>query len=213
MSSRDHENLANLRCADIDRTMVADVLTNAYADGRITREEHDERLTAVWEAKTFGELTPLTADLIGDVGMVQQYATAGPSSSELVDTSEQNTDVDQITSIMGTHKRDGVWRLRRRTSAFTLMGDIKLDLTQAKFENTECQISATTIMGDVILTVPAGVRIVDRTTTIMGDVKMQGLTDPAPDAPTIVLNGTCIMSDVKVRGPEYRGRFGSRKND
>ena len=34
----------NLRASDADRDQVATVLSTAYAEGRLTREEHDERL-------------------------------------------------------------------------------------------------------------------------------------------------------------------------
>jgi hypothetical protein len=54
---------AELRASDADRERVADELRDHYADGRLTMEEFDERVDAVYKAKTFGELAPLTADL------------------------------------------------------------------------------------------------------------------------------------------------------
>lgn len=52
-----------LRASDADRERVANDLRDHYADGRLTMEEFDERIDAVYKAKTFGELTPVTADL------------------------------------------------------------------------------------------------------------------------------------------------------
>jgi hypothetical protein len=54
---------APLRASDRDRDVVTGVLTEAYADGRLTREEYDERAGATAAAKTLGELPPLIADL------------------------------------------------------------------------------------------------------------------------------------------------------
>ena len=54
----------NLRASDADREKVTTVLSTAYAEGRITREEHDERLEQVLAAKTFDELVPITQDLV-----------------------------------------------------------------------------------------------------------------------------------------------------
>ena len=54
----------HLRCSDADRTAIEQLLTDAYSDGRLTREEHDERLNRTWEAKTFGDLREITADLV-----------------------------------------------------------------------------------------------------------------------------------------------------
>ena len=52
------------RASDADRDQVAEVLNSAYAEGRITLDEHQERTQAALEAKTFDDLTALTADLV-----------------------------------------------------------------------------------------------------------------------------------------------------
>ena len=54
----------NLRASDADRDQVATVLSTAYAEGRLTREEHDERVERLMSAKTFDELIPITSDLV-----------------------------------------------------------------------------------------------------------------------------------------------------
>jgi len=59
----------HLRCSDADRTAIEQLLTDAYSDGRLTREEHDERLNRTWEAKTFGDLREITTDLARTVPM------------------------------------------------------------------------------------------------------------------------------------------------
>ena len=55
---------APLRAADRDRAVVVAALGDAYADGRLTKEEYDERATAATTARTLGELPPLLADLV-----------------------------------------------------------------------------------------------------------------------------------------------------
>ncbi|HUJ07479.1 MAG TPA: DUF1707 and DUF4190 domain-containing protein [Streptosporangiaceae bacterium] len=52
-----------MRATDADRDSVHEVLQAAYADGRLTWEEFDARSTALMQAKTYDELTALTADL------------------------------------------------------------------------------------------------------------------------------------------------------
>lgn len=52
-----------LRCSDADRDKVADQLREHYAEGRLDLDEFQERTNAVYAAKTFGDLAPLTADL------------------------------------------------------------------------------------------------------------------------------------------------------
>lgn len=55
---------AGLRAGDADREVVLRVLGDAYADGRLSRDEHDDRASRVAAARTFGDLRPILADLV-----------------------------------------------------------------------------------------------------------------------------------------------------
>jgi hypothetical protein len=52
-----------LRAATADRERTVDVLKAGFAEGRLTQDEYNERMSRAYEAKTYGELTALTADL------------------------------------------------------------------------------------------------------------------------------------------------------
>jgi hypothetical protein len=51
------------RVSDADRGLVAGQLKKAHAEGRLDLDEFDERTRQVWEARTFGDLAAVTADL------------------------------------------------------------------------------------------------------------------------------------------------------
>ncbi|WP_170219311.1 DUF1707 SHOCT-like domain-containing protein [Nocardioides litoris] len=55
---------AGLRCSVDDRERIHTVLSEAYADGRLERDELDDRMAATARARTLGELPPLVADLV-----------------------------------------------------------------------------------------------------------------------------------------------------
>ena len=57
---------AGMRAADRDRAVVHDALAEAYAEGRIDRDELDERTTQVDAAKTYADLVPPLRDLTAD---------------------------------------------------------------------------------------------------------------------------------------------------
>ncbi|WP_284535353.1 DUF1707 SHOCT-like domain-containing protein [Nocardioides sp. T2.26MG-1] len=59
-----HSENASLRASDADRDVVHQVLTEAYADGRLDREEFDARSTAVGNARTLGDLPALLEGLV-----------------------------------------------------------------------------------------------------------------------------------------------------
>jgi Domain of unknown function (DUF1707) len=56
---------ATLRASDADREQFAERLRQATGEGRLVAEELEERLEAVFAARTYGELDPLVADLPG----------------------------------------------------------------------------------------------------------------------------------------------------
>jgi Domain of unknown function (DUF1707) len=52
-----------IRTSDADRERVTARLRDHFAEGRLTREELDERITAALSARTFGELRRVMTDL------------------------------------------------------------------------------------------------------------------------------------------------------
>lgn len=53
----------SLRASDSDREQVAERLRHATAEGRLTTDELEERLEALYATRTYGELDVLVADL------------------------------------------------------------------------------------------------------------------------------------------------------
>ena len=45
---------APMRASDADRDVVRAVLADSYSDGRLTREEYDERLGTLYGSRTLG---------------------------------------------------------------------------------------------------------------------------------------------------------------
>jgi Domain of unknown function (DUF1707) len=75
--------LPSLRASDADREQAAERLSHATAEGRLTADELEERLEALYAARTYGELDPLVADLpatsppgAGSVGMPRWIGAA-----------------------------------------------------------------------------------------------------------------------------------------
>jgi hypothetical protein len=52
-----------IRASDKDRDVVVAALRDAYTSGRLTLEEFDERMSAAYTSRTWGELRRLTQDL------------------------------------------------------------------------------------------------------------------------------------------------------
>ncbi len=54
---------AKMRAADVDRDHVAGILSTAFTEGRLTRDEYDERLHTALTARTYADLDEVVADL------------------------------------------------------------------------------------------------------------------------------------------------------
>ena len=60
-----------MRAASADRERAVDVLKAGFAEGRLTQDEYNERMNQAYAARTYAELSALTADLpAGPVPMV-----------------------------------------------------------------------------------------------------------------------------------------------
>ena len=57
-----------LRIGDAERERAAAELADPYTEGRLTTEEHAERLDRIWAARTNGDLLPIFRDLPGPYG-------------------------------------------------------------------------------------------------------------------------------------------------
>lgn len=65
---------AVLRASDLDRDVVQRVLGEAYAEGRLDRDEFDQRSESVTGARTLAELPALMADLVPSRAVVPAAA-------------------------------------------------------------------------------------------------------------------------------------------
>ncbi len=195
----------SMRCSDADRVAAADVLNDAFADGRLEVDEHLERVDAVWRAKTMDELEALTADLGG-----LPAALTGRQPSRIQDRSRgalmttEDASNDRTHSIMSTTDRNGSWIVPRHLSCFVLMGETKYDMREALFSSMDVTIDVASTMGSVKIWVPDGVTVRDDTTKIMAETKMKGLTPADPRAPMIIIKGFQLMSDLQIFGSEHK---------
>ncbi len=73
---------APVRASDRDRDVILHALGDAYAEGRLNREEYDERSDQVAAARTLGELPLLLADLVPTTALEARNAFV-PATSDL----------------------------------------------------------------------------------------------------------------------------------
>lgn len=192
-----------MRASDADRERIAQVLHKATAEGRLDIHELDERLGAVYAAKTDGELVPITADLVLS-GLPQ--AAVAPQYQSAVDNRVGGQPGSSVSvAFWSGVNRKGQWVVPRMHQAVAVMGGIEIDLTHARFAEAEVTISCFAFWGGVEIRVPDDINV-----NVDGFGFMGAFEDRAPSrrhipgAPTVRITGLAIMGGVEVKGPKKK---------
>jgi hypothetical protein len=184
----------HLRAADADRERIADVLREAAGDGRLTMAELDERLDAVYAAKTYAELEPITHDL--------PAAGAGyvPSTTAAADPARFGAQATSAAAvaILGGFSRKGDWVVPKTFNAFMFMGGGEIDMREARFEDREVSIHIVAIMGGCEIIVPDDATVRVTGIGVMGAFEHTVSGAETPGGPLITISGLAFMGGVEV---------------
>jgi len=197
---------ATMRASDADRDRVAEVLREAFAEGRLSLEEHSERVDQVHAAKTLGDLAPLLADL------PQRHSASG-SVTDHGPVPTSYSPGSKIMAVFGEAKRTGRWVVEAETTAAAVFGEVTIDLRDAVLSQREVVIVANAVFGQVTIKVPHGVIVRDEGVAIFGsrngaDSSKGGNIPITPETPVVVIRGVALFGEVAVRYPKPpRGKF------
>ncbi|MDT0265247.1 DUF1707 domain-containing protein [Streptomyces sp. DSM 44915] len=203
---------AGLRASDADREAVAERLREAAGEGRLDLAELEERLEATYLAKTYGELSPITADLPGPHQRQPPVLDAplpGPPAATGAPL--------LIKGGMHGAERVGRWQVPAKIIAKGGLGGVKLDFTRTQLPLGHTEIEVHGDMAGITIVVPEGWRVESGGV----DPSMGGLRDrtskDAPEGathapPTIYLTGSCGLGGTTVRHPNVWERRRLRDN-
>lgn len=190
----------DLRASDSDRERVIALLGDAASDGRLTAEEHAERVERAWQARTLGELAVLTLDL------------AGPSGQPIRLDNRRT-----VTGIFGRDIRDGRWVVPESLPVLAILGEVELDLREALLQSGRTVVYATIVLGTLHLIVPDGVTVVTTGNSVLTRKVSRSVRQPGRSAagqsppggqPVIEVRTAGIGGTVKVTSPKRSRRLG-----
>jgi hypothetical protein len=196
-----------LRAGDADRDRVAQVLRDAAGEGRLTLEELDERLDAVYAAKTYADLEPLTRDLPATGTSAAPAPQSGADWRPIDGAPSWSTGI----GIMSGFTRSGVWNVPRAFTAFAFWGGGKIDLREARFSEGGVTIRAFAIMGGVEIIAPDDITVHVKGLGIMGGFDHGGSAVGAPGSPTVIVKGFAFWGGVDVKRRARRRQKKLRK--
>ncbi|MFJ3169410.1 DUF1707 domain-containing protein [Streptomyces roseus] len=191
---------AELRASDADRDRIAHILADALAEGRLTAEEHSERLDSLYAVKTVGELEVLVRDLPAPGGPAAAPAYGlGPAPAHATGQAPVS---ETVVAVCSSSTRKGRWRPGAHTRVVCVLGDVTIDLTEAVFEQQVTEIEVTSVLGNVEVTVPENVTLRGYGSGVLGNFEMHGegraeSTDPS--APVVIIRGFALLGNIEAR--------------
>lgn len=188
-----------MRAGDGDRAMVSDLLSAAYAEGRITREEHDIRVSRAMEARTFDDLRELTLDLVPSTNQGRAVGAFSAAGVPSVGHGSSNDSTDTTFAFFGGMRRTGAWRAKRRIFNLTLFGGSDFDFRHATFASDIVELNIICAFGGVDVIVPPGMNVRNEAFALFGGTDVKHI-DPTPGAPTIVLKGLVLFGGMLAKG-------------
>ena len=199
-----------LRVSDADREQAAEVLRQAAGDGRITFDELDQRLEAAYAARTYGDLTEVTADLPAPGQPPPGPLTPAPAPGTFPAARIGGEPGSGMSvAILSGVDRGGTWVVPPRHSVVAVLGGVHLDLREARFSQREVTIDVFTLMGGVDIMVGDDVEVDVSGFGIMGGFDHRASGPGLPGAPKVRVGGLALMGGVNVR----RGQPGEDQDD
>ncbi|MFC5003952.1 DUF1707 domain-containing protein [Dactylosporangium cerinum] len=182
----------HLRASDADRERVAEVLRTSAAEGRLDLDELDERLRAVYAARTYAELEPILVDL-------PKPSTAPVGLDGVPPRPGEVAERQRAVAVMSGFHRRGAWIPPRLLSCLAFWGGGTIDLRDARFLYGDLKIRAVAVMGGVEVIVPDDAEVDVTGIGLMGGFD-HGATAPGRHgAPRIVVTGFAFWGGVTVR--------------
>ncbi|MEW2496956.1 DUF1707 SHOCT-like domain-containing protein [Streptomyces nodosus] len=189
---------ADLRCSDADRDRIADLLREALAEGRLTADEHAERVEGVLNAKTVGELDRFVRDL--PAGHPRRGATAyTPTPNRPAPGAIPAEPDENVVAVFSSAVRKGRWRPGRRMHAYAVFGSVEIDLSEAIFEYQQIVIKAISVFGNVEIRVPENVSLRGTGGGVLGNFEVIPLDSAEREAPVVYVDGLAVLGNVEAR--------------
>jgi hypothetical protein len=188
-----------LRASDADRERIAEILRTGATEGRLDLSELDDRLRAVYAARTYAELEPLIVDLpmpsatpVGIDGVPPRPGEAAKRGWAL--------------AVMSGFHRRGAWIPPRWFTCLAFWGGGTIDLRDARFLYGDLKIRAFAVMGGVDVIVPDDAEVHVTGVGLMGGFDHGATTTGRPGAPRIVVTGFAFWGGVIVRRKDRKNR-------
>ena len=171
---------------------LAQLLSEAAAQGQLAMAEYENRLSRAYGAKTYDELAEISDDLPGAMTTAPMGGPCRPAPSTL------------LLAILSGFERRGRWNVPKRMTTFALWGGGVVDLRYADFTSPEVEIHTYSIMGGQTIVVPPELNVDLRGHGVMGTFDHLEYGEGLPGAPRLKIRGFSLWGKVAVKRKKRR---------
>lgn len=176
---------SSMRASDDDRIQVAQLLSEAASNGRLTLEDYEARLMKAYAASTYDQLERVVSDLPEAMDYRRQKSRPAPST--------------MLLAILSGFERRGRWNIPGRMTTFTLFGGGVVDLRYADFTSPDVEIHAYSILGGQTILLPPEVNVDVKGRGVMGGFDHTVDGAGTPGAPKVTIKGFSLWGGVGIK--------------
>lgn len=173
------------------------MLSHALAEGRLTPQEHSDRLDAIFAAKTQADITPLISDLPNAAALANAGGLITPGGGTVAATRQRT----RMVAFFGAIIRKGAWRVPQDMTAVTVFAGGELDFRAAVLPPGEVRLRATCVLAGLDITVPPEMHVTDSSWAILGGIEIPPDTaeSKGPNAPVLHISGVTVMGGISIK--------------
>jgi hypothetical protein len=176
---------SSMRASDDDRIQVAQLLSEAASNCRLTLEDYEARLMKAYAASTYDQLERVVSDLPEAMDYRRQKSRPAPST--------------MLLAILSGFERRGRWNIPGRMTTFTLFGGGVVDLRYADFTSPDVEIHAYSILGGQTILLPPEVNVDVKGRGVMGGFDHTVDGAGTPGAPKVTIKGFSLWGGVGIK--------------
>jgi hypothetical protein len=174
-----------IRASDDDRIQVAQLLSEAASNGRLTLADYEARLMKTYAASTYDQLERVVSDLPESMDFRRHKSRPAPST--------------MLLAILSGFERRGRWNIPGRMTTFTLFGGGVVDLRYADFTSPDVEIHAYSILGGQTILLPPEVNVDVKGHGVMGGFDQTIDGAGTPGAPKVTIKGFSLWGGVGIK--------------
>lgn len=183
MDVPDEKPVPSMRIGDAEREDTIRGLERAMVAGHLNFDEMEDRMAAVYKAKTAADLVAVTRDLPTSI------AAAPPVPTSQLGNTQFN--------LLGDIKRGGWLAVPTGVRAISLIGDVTLDLSSADLPAGGVDLTLVSLIGDLTVIVADGTPVHISTISLIGG-RREAVTPALQGMPAVRIMAVALLGDVKV---------------